>query len=247
MSVKSFVFRLLPGAVLVLVLIACSSSGLKQEDKLAILPSPSPTLAPGVKPNYKVEVSKVDGVQIVNVLFSGQLPSADTVDKLLWREFEKVIKKNPEQDALGSAFIGGSNLTKNQFSGRLVYETSTKKIMTMDEYEGVKTSTIDSKAYLVAIEEHQTAKGITPKRTWLSISLVFPQIPLQDVAYNSMIVEVEKLLGRGLDIDAYVTVGDKNVKTSWYQVKDSDGAFIFVGYEAGTKQVKRKGKLLKQF
>lgn len=93
MCMKSFVFGLLPGAVLVLVLMACSSSGLKQEEKLAILPSPSPTLAPGVKPNYKVEVSKADGVQLVNVVFSGQLPSADAVDKILWSEFEKVIKR----------------------------------------------------------------------------------------------------------------------------------------------------------
>lgn len=237
-----------PLAVLMLAILACSGTNSKQgNNSVAVVATPAPTLAPGVKPKYKVEISNYEGVQLVNVTFTGQLPSTDVVDKILRNEFEQIVKKHPGQDALGRAYLGDDDLTENQFSGNLVYKVATKKIMTEDEYNGVKTSTADSASYLLVIEEQHTLEGIKPKKTWLSISLVYPQIPTRDVAYSSMINEIEKLRSRGLDIDSYVKVGDKNKKTSWYQVKDTDGAFIFAGYKADTKQVMRKDKLLKQF
>ena len=242
------IFNLLPLTVLVFVFMACSSSGSKQEKNVAIVPSPAPTLAPGEKPTFKVEVKTQSGVQMVNVTFSGRLPAPESVDKILRDEFEKVVKKNPSKDALGYAYLGeDDDLTPNQFSGNLVYKAANKKIMTEDEYHGVKSSGTSNDAYYVQTEEQQTLPGVTPKRTWLSISLVFPKAPSQSDSLDAIIAEVDKVRGRGLDVNAYVKVGDKNVKTSWYQVKDTDGAFIFAGYKADTKQVTRKDKLLKQF
>ncbi|MBA2335251.1 MAG: hypothetical protein H0V90_09980 [Blastocatellia bacterium] len=241
------IFHLLPLVVLVFMLMACSSSGSKQEKNEAIVPSPAPALAPGEKPIFKVEVKSQSGVQMVNVTFSGRLPAPESVDKILRDEFEKAVKKNPSQDALGYAYLGEDDLTPNQFAGNLVYKAAKKNIMTEDEYNGVKSSGTSNDAYYVQTEEQHTLPGITPKRTWLSISLVFPKAPSQNDSYDAIIAEIEKVKGRGLDVDAYVKVGDKNVKTSWYQVKDTDGAFIFAGYKADSKQVRRKDKLLKQF
>lgn len=241
------IFHLLPLAVLIFVLIACSSSGSKQEKNVAIVPSPAPTLASSEKPTYEVEVKIQSGVQVVNVTFSGRLPAPESVDKILRGEFEKVVKKNPSQDGLGYAYLGEDDLTPNQFTGNLVYKAAKKKIMTEDEYNGVRSSGTSNDSYYVQTEEQHTLPGITPKRTWLSISLVFPKAPSQNDSYDAIIAEIDKVRGRGLDVDAYVKVGDKNVKTSWYQVKDTDGAFIFAGYKADTKQVMRKDKLLKQF
>jgi hypothetical protein len=66
------------------------------------------------------------------------------------------------------------------------------------------------------------------------------------VAYAAIVTEVQKLAPRGLDVNAYVSVGDQKVKTSWKQIRDSDGAFITGDYTAATKKIMRKGKLLKQ-
>lgn len=49
---------------------------------------------------------------------------------------------------------------------------------------------------------------------------------------------------RGFDIDAYVCVGDKNVKTSGNQMRDNDGAFVFAEYDSATKKVTLRVTLL---
>ncbi len=38
----------------------------------------------------------------------------------------------------------------------------------------------------------------------------------------------------------------KKMKTSWKQMKDNDGGYVFANYKAATKQVSRKGQLLMQ-
>jgi hypothetical protein len=91
---------------LVLGLMACASSNSRQDKNVAIIPSPAPTLAPGEKPTFKVEVAKTqNGVRMVYVDFTGRLPAPEAVDKIFRGEFEKVVKKNPNQDALGYASL----------------------------------------------------------------------------------------------------------------------------------------------
>jgi hypothetical protein len=80
---------------------------------------------------------------------------------------------------------------------------------------------------------------------WLSLTIVFPKTPSREVAYDAIFVEIQKAAKRGLDVDAYVSVGDKSVKPSWDQMRDGDGAYVFAQYESATKEVTRRGTLLK--
>ena len=43
-----------------------------------------------------------------------------------------------------------------------------------------------------------------------------------------------------------VSIGDQKVKTSWKQMQDRDGAYVFAEYDAASKKVVRKGQLLKE-
>lgn len=186
------------------------------------------------------------GSRVCEVVFNGRLPSPDAVDKIIREALEKAVEKDPSRDILATAFLGDETLNTNQYSGMLVYKASEKRIMTLNEYEGVKTLTSSTPFYFVEIEELKTYRGITPAKKWLSLTIVFPKTPSREVAYDAIFAEIQKVRNRGLDIDAYVSVGDKNVKTSWYQMRDNDGAFVFAEYDSATKKVTRKDKLLKE-
>lgn len=230
-----------------LAIASCSGSAPKFSNDVGTTPAPAATLEPGIKPKYEVEVINQSGVQLVNVTFSGKVPAPELADKILREELEKVVKKQPRSDALAYAYLGDVELTENQYSGHLVYKAAQKKILTEDEYNGTKRSGTQNDSYYVLTEEDHTMPGITPKRTWLSLSLVFPQPPPQNEAYEAIIAEVEKVRDRKLDVNVYVMAGDRNKKTSWHQVKDSDGAFIFGDYEVATQKITRRGRVLKQF
>lgn len=236
---------LLPIAWLAIAAGACSSS--KRVPEGNAIPSTTVNSTHGATPKYTVEVVNSKGVQVLNLTFTAAVPTADVADKALRDELEKLIKKNPSTDALAYAYQGDEELSENQYSGALVYKASNKKIMTMDEYHGVKSTSTSRSAYHLHSEELQTLPGITPKKTWLSLSLVYANAPPPEVGYDAMIAEIEKVRARGLDVNAYVKTGDRKIKTSWNQVRDSDGAFVFADYDASTNQVTRKGKVLKQF
>jgi hypothetical protein len=195
--------------------------------------------------NYKIEIHESGGSLMCEVVFSGKLPAPETVDKIVRDALEEAARKNPTKDILATAFLGDENLTDNQYSGKLVYTAATKTIQTMDDYHGVKKSTSATSSYFVETREDDTYPGITPAEKWLTISIVYPKPPSRTAAYDAIIAEIQKAAGRGLDVNAFVRVGDKNVPTSWEQMRDDDGAYVFAGYKAATKQITRKGALLK--
>lgn len=201
---------------------------------------------PDSKPRFEVNVEDTAGSRVCEIVFHKTLPSPETVDKIVREALEKAVEKDPSRDILATAFLGDETLNNNQYSGMLVYKASDKRIMTLNEYEGVKTSTSSTSSYFVEIEELKTYPGITPSKKWLSLTIVFPKTPTREVAYDAILTEIQKVRNRGRDIDAYVSVGDKNVKTSWYQMRDNDGAFVFAEYDSETKKVTRKDQLLKE-
>jgi hypothetical protein len=195
--------------------------------------------------NYKIEIRESGGSLVCEVVFSGKLPPPEKVDKIVREALEDAARKYPTKDILGAAFLGEENLTDNQYSGMLVYTAATKKIQTMDEYHGVKKSTSATASYFVETKEDHTYPGITPARKWLSITIVYPKTPSRSTAYDAITAEIQKAAGRGLDVDAYVSVGDKNVPTSWEQMRDDDGGYVFAEYKSATKEITRRGALLK--
>lgn len=197
---------------------------------------------------FDVELKDVPGAgRVLNVGFYGKLPPPAAVDKIVRQSLDHAILIDPSRDILATGFRGDDVLSGNQYSGSLVYKASERKVLTMDEYSGVKRATSSGNGYFVEVEDGQTLPGITPARKWLSVTLVFPRKPSRQAAYDAIYAEAQKLAGRGLDVDVYVSIGNQKVKTSWEQMKDTDGGYVFANYKAASKQVWRRGKLLKQF
>lgn len=186
------------------------------------------------------------GGRVLNIGFYGKLPPPSVVDRILRESLEHAILIDSTVDILAMGFLGNGALNSNQHSGSLVYKANEKKIMSFDEYRGVTTTTSSTSTYFVEVQEEKTLAGIKPERTWLSVTIVFPKQPAREAAYDAIAAETQKLAARGLDVNAYVSVGDKKVKTSWNQMRDTDGAYVFAEYDAGSKKLTRKGQLLKQ-
>jgi hypothetical protein len=186
------------------------------------------------------------GGRVLHVSFYGKLAPPSVVDKILRQSLDHAVLIDPTVDIVAMGFLGDDALNSNRYSGSLIYKASQKKIMTFDEYRGVKTTTSSTSNYLVEIQEEKTFAGIKPERKWLDVTIVFPKQPTREAAYEALVAETQKLAARGLDVDVYVSVGDQKVKTSWKQMRDKDGAYVFAEYDAATKKITRKGQLLKQ-
>jgi hypothetical protein len=187
------------------------------------------------------------GGRVLNVSFYSQPPPPTVVDRILRESLEHAALVDSKADIVGMAFLGDDELSSNQYSGSLIYKASLKKIVTMDEYRGVKTTTSSVGTYFVEVQEEKTLTGIKPERKWLSLMIVFPKTPAEDLAYDAIVKEVQKLIGKGLDVDAYVSVGDRAVKTSWQQMRAKDGAYVFAEYDAIAKTLTRKGRLIRNY
>lgn len=203
------------------------------------------TDSPESNPKFEVSVEDVGG-RVCHIIFAGKLPSPATVDKIVRESLETAVQKDSSQDILTATSLGDEDLDNSQYSGELVYKSAEKKILTFDEYHGVKTSTSSAPSYSVQIKEDHTYPSITPARNWLILTIVFPKTPSREIAYDAILTEIQKVTNRGLDVDAYVSIGDKNVKTSWNQMRDNDGAYVFANYDSATKKVTRKDKVLKK-
>ena len=200
-------------------------------------------------PNKLFDVTLEDmkgGGRVLNVGFYNKLPPPNIVDKIIRESLDHAILIDPNIDILATGFLGDDTLNSNQYSGSLVYKASQKKVMSFDEYRGVKRTTSSRSGYFVEVEEEKTLDGIKPERKWLSVTIVFSKEPSLASAYDAIFLETQKLATRRLDVDTYVSVGDQEVKTSWKQMRDTDGAYVFAEYNARTKRITRKGQLLKQ-
>lgn len=102
---------------------------------LAPKPNSSNGTAAETPPMFKVEITDLKDLRICNLNFTGPLPSSPTVDRVLRQAVEKAVKENAKKDILAKAWVGNEELTRKQYSGGLVYKASTKKIITLDEFQ----------------------------------------------------------------------------------------------------------------
>lgn len=194
---------------------------------------------------YEVILEDIKGgPRTLSLVFEKPLPPPEVVDNLLRESLESAVKIRGDEDILATPFVGDDVMSPNQSSGHLVYVATKKKIMTMDEHRGIKKSSESRKSYHMVITEEKTLAGIKPERRWLSVSLVYPKKPERKIAYTNLLAEIRILAARALDINAYVFVGDKAKETSWKQIQDPKGGYIFCKYESATKKILRKGELL---
>ena len=183
----------------------------------------------------------------LGVAFYRNTPPPSVVDNMVRQALEEAVTIDPTKDIVATAFLGDAALSENQYSGELVFDAHQKKIMTFDEYQGLKTTTSENSNYFVEVTEEKTFEGITPERKWLDVSLVFASKPTQRAAYKAIEKEAQKLLARELDISLYVSIGDKKVKTSWIQMEDTDGTYVAVEYDAASKTLTHQEKVLNRF
>jgi hypothetical protein len=203
------------------------------------------------KNNYEVSVKNVPGVRggpperMLDLTFYRDVPQPQVVDKILRESLEHAVAADGSRDILAMAFLGDEALDSTQFSGDLVYRAAQKKIMTVDESRGVKTTVTDAAGYSVEVSEQKSVGGRNGERKWLTISLIYPTPPPLEQAYTSMQSEIEKNVSKGMDINAYVKIGDKGVKTSQRQMDDPTGGYVFMNYDALSKKLYRKNMLIK--
>jgi hypothetical protein len=186
------------------------------------------------------------GGRMLNVSFYSRVPPPGTVDRIVRESLEHATLIDPKLDIVAMAFLGDDTLNSNQYSGPLIYRAKTRKIASMDEDRGVRTTTSSADSYFVEVQEDKTLEGIKPERKWLSVTIVFAKAPTQEAAYAAILAETQKLITRRLDVNAYVSIGNRTVKTSWKQMRDRDGAYVFAEYDAASKRVTRQGRLLKK-
>jgi len=186
------------------------------------------------------------GALVCNVAFFGQPPPPAAVDKIVRSALESAVLVDSSRDIVATGFVGDEAMKQTQYSGTLIYKAADKRIMTFDEYRGIKSTTQDTGAYFVETKENKTLKGITPERRWLNLTLVFPKAPTIQEAYAAAVAEAEKAAPRGLDAVVAVRVGDKATRTSWQPLPDPSGLSVFVKYEASTKTIKRETKVFKR-
>jgi hypothetical protein len=196
---------------------------------------------------FEVQLQDVQGgVLVCQVTFFGAPPAAATVDKLVRDSLESAALVEPSRDILAMAFHGDDKLNGNQYSGTMIYRADQKRIMTLDESSGVKTTATDTGAYYVELKENGTLAGIKPERKWLSLSIVFPTQPTARQALDAFVAEIQKHKARGLDIDAFPVIGDKNVKTSWQQMRDPNGGFFYFRYTVADRTIYNKSTAIKK-
>ncbi len=177
------------------------------------------------------------------ITFFGKVPEPATVDKIVRASLQSAALVDPTHDIrtwvrlddpVKYPLIKRKNLDSNQYSGELFYRAADKRIMTRDEFDGVKTTTTDVGAYYVEIREY-------PKSHRLSLSIVFPTNPAAQQALDAVVAEIQKRTAHGVDIDAFPKYGDKKIKTSWKQMPDTtDGGFVYYRYIAADRIIYNK-------
>ena len=196
------------------------------------------------KITHEVELKDVPGSphgdRALELTFDRDVPQPQAVDKMLRESLEHAVAADGSRDIVAIAFQGDEVLSDTQYSGELMYRAAERKIMTIEEARGVKTTITDAAGYSVKVSEEKTLAGVKPERRWLTISLIYPTPPPLEQAYRSMQSEIEKNVPRGMDINAYVNIGDKGVKTSQRQMHDPSGGYVFMTYDAASNKLSRK-------
>jgi len=203
----------------------------------------------GEKIYHEVELKDVPGSphgdRVLFLGFDRDVPQPQVVDKMLRESLEHAVAADGSRDIVAIAFLGDEVLSDTQYSGELMYRAAQRKIMTLEEARGVKTTITDAAGYSVKVSEEKTLAGIKPERKWLTIFLIYPTPPPLEQAYTSMQSEIEKNVPRGMDINVCVKIGDKGVKTSQRQMDDPTGGYVFMRYDAPSKKLYRKNTLIK--
>lgn len=96
----------------------------------------------------------------------------------------------------------------------------------------------DGTYFLEYIEQH-TASGVTPRRTFAHLSVIFKSKPTEKQAYNALVVELRKaaVAAPTIEITAFAYVGPRDDPAGRSQVSGSFG-YIDLNYKPGDPQLR---------
>jgi hypothetical protein len=122
--------------------------------------------------NYEVSLKDIPGVRgggserILELVFDRDVPEPQVVDKMLRESLEHAVAADGSRDIVAIAFLGDEVLSDTQYLGELMYRAAQRKIMTLEEARGVKTTITDAAGYSVKVSEEKTLAGVKPERKW---------------------------------------------------------------------------------
>lgn len=188
--------------------------------------------------DYSVTVQMSGDLTICQVTFNSPPPTSDIAAEVVRHAVEELVAENSNREILAMAFnASGGALPDTYYGGALVYKPSDGRIRTMDERERSQTAEADEASYFIRIEDGRTARGITPFRRWLNVSIVFPEEPLGPEVKAAILKEIDKLESRRLDVNVYIYTGDKSNKVTWRQIRALNGKFMAVDYDSATGKI----------
>jgi len=184
-------------------------------------------------------VKGAEGVQILNVTIFDKVTTAQA-RTMLRSQLELCVSVfQPTDNILAIAW----DADEKQLGDNLIYDVKAKKVMTMDEHSGITHQGKNADGYFIDTENGKTLEGIKPEKHWITLTLVYSKAPVIQAAYTAAVKEAESAASKGLDVNVYVSVGDKTDRDGWQQLKDPAGGYVFVNYDAKTKKISRKDKV----
>ena len=194
---------------------------------------------------FEIQFIESEGVNLCNVVFYEKLPKPELIDKLVLFSLKACTNVDYSKNIVATAFLKDDALSKNKYSGQLVFVAKDKKILSWDEFTGTKTTKSDAGSYIIKIDEKE--RFVHPKSKFLSVSIVFAEKPTRKKAHDALIETTDKIKSRGLSATLYIFVGKKGNERTWKQVEDADGNFIFAEYDPQTELLSQNGKTLKNY
>ena len=115
------------------------------------------------KINYEVSLKDIPGAphgdRVLELGFDRDVPQPQVVDKMLRESLEHAVAADGSRDIVAIAFLGDEVLSDTQYSGELMYRAAQRKIMTLEEARGVKTTITDAAGYSVKVSEEKTLQA----------------------------------------------------------------------------------------
>ncbi|MEW6303884.1 MAG: hypothetical protein AB1705_10460 [Verrucomicrobiota bacterium] len=192
------------------------------------------------KPKFEVKFSDLTTeLRLCSVVFSGEKPAPAVVDKIVRSALESALLLDANSDILATAYHEGDVLSTKDYAGPLRYRARDKKILTADSEPEPQRSSYDVGPYFVEVTEERSSPELKPEKRWLSASIIFADVPQRTMAYAAVVTEVRKLASRGQELIVYVMQGNKYSRTTWHQIKDTDGGYLHARFDPATGEVGR--------
>ena len=176
-------------------------------------------------------------ITICQVTFSTLPPTSDIAAAVVRNALEQLVKKGDREILAMALDASGDALPDTHYGGALVYKPGDRQIRPLDEQAGLQAVEVAEGSYFVRVEDSRTAEGITPERSWCSVSIVFHDEPSARKVKAAVLKEIDKLKSRGLDVNLYIYTGNKSNKITWKQLTAASGKFMAIDYVAATGEV----------